>query len=220
MHVGNEDFFEGHGIDGLNGGAKVIADREHGRLETVGGEDGKATASAHFDNAWEARKGGFRWEDESQSTPAVEERFLVVRVDDAAAIDEGDLVGNLLHIEGVVRGEEDGAVLVSEYCHQFLQDLMTGYGIKAGGGLVEDQEAGATRESEKERCLDPLPMRQPLNFLVRLEVEAPKQLVGIGLVPARIDGAEEVHVPGEGCRAVEAHVFGDEADVELGGRLL
>jgi hypothetical protein len=55
---------------------------------------------------------------------------------------------------------------------------------------------------------------------VWLEVEALEKRFGVGLIPAGIDGLDQAHVPGEGGRAVEPHVFGDKADVSLGGDLV
>src|ERR1700681_65318 len=52
-----------------------------------------------------------------------------------------------------------------------------------------------------------------LELLFRLQVEPLQQALRVVLIPARINRANEIHVPGERRRAVEAHVLGDEADV-------
>ena len=48
---------------------------------------------------------------EAQPPPTVKVGLLVHGVDDAAAINEGDMVGNLFHVLSVVRREQDAATL-------------------------------------------------------------------------------------------------------------
>ena len=134
-----------------------------------------------------------RWgNNEAEAPPAVEEVFLVFEGDDAAAIDEGDAVGDLLDVEGVVRGEEDGAALVGEDRRQFAEHFAARHRIEARGGLVEDKQPRLAGQRQEKRGLDALAVREALDLLLRLEVETAQQRVGVGLVPARIDGSDEV----------------------------
>jgi len=111
-------------------------------------------------------------------------------------------------------------VLVGEDGHELGKNFAASDGIEAGGGLIEDEQARLTGEREQKSSLDALAMGEAFDFLLGLEVEAADQGVGVGLVPLRIDGGNEIHVPGEGGCAVETHVLRDVADVELGRGLL
>ena len=117
-------------------------------------------------------QGGAGGQDEPETTPAVEEILLLVEGDDAAAIDEGDAVGDLLDVEGVVGGEEDGAALVGEDGHELGENFAAGDGIEAGGGLVENEQTRLVGEREQERGFDALAVGEALDLLLRLEVEA------------------------------------------------
>src|ERR1700733_15362730 len=58
-------------------------------------------------------------------------------------------------------------------------------------------------------------MRHPFDLLLRFQIEAPKKVIGVSIVPTRVDRAHEAHMPLEcGC-AIEPHVFRHEADVPL-----
>ena len=91
------------------------------------GSDGSVDAGRHI---------------EVQPAPAIEKGFLVAGVDDPAAIDEGDLIGDLLDVLRVVRREENRAALVAHDVHQLGEDLVPRDRIEAGGRLVEER-AGA-----------------------------------------------------------------------------
>ena len=150
----------------------------------------------------------------------LEEGLLVARIDDAAAVDERDLIGDLLHILGVVRGKEDGATLVAQYVHQFDEHLVARDGVEAGGGFIEQQQPRPAREHQQQRRLRALAMGEVPDLLLGAQVEALQQGLSVRCVPARIDGSDEPHVPAERSEAVEAHVLGDVADLPLCGHLL
>ena len=99
---------------------------------------------------------------ERQPPPAVEEHFLVVRVDDPAAIDERDLVGDLLDVERVVRREQDRAIVVLQDLHELRERLVTRDGVEARRRLVEHEQPRPAREHEQQRRLGPLAVRQAL----------------------------------------------------------
>ena len=105
VHIGDEDFFESHGVHGLNGCARIVAGGNHGRFEAIGGEHGKAAAAAHLDDSGKLWQGRVRGQHEAQSAPAVEESLFVIGGDDAAAIDERNLIGDLFDVEGVIRAD-------------------------------------------------------------------------------------------------------------------
>ena len=95
-----------------------------------------------------------------QPPPPIEERFLVARVDDPSAVDERDVVGDLLDVLRVVRREQNRAALVADDVHQLGEDFVPGDRIEAGGRLVEQQQARTPREDEQQRRLDALAVRQ------------------------------------------------------------
>ena len=103
---------------------------------------------------------------ERQPAPAVEEHFFVVRVDDPAAIDERDLVGDLLDVERVVRREQDRAFVVLEDLHELRERLVPRDGVEARRRLVEDQQSRPAREHEQERRLGALAVRQAFHVLL------------------------------------------------------
>jgi hypothetical protein len=59
--------------------------------------------------------------------------------EEAAAIDDADPVGDLLHFGKVMRGEEDGAAAGGKVVHEEAEELVGDDGIEAGGGFVEDE---------------------------------------------------------------------------------
>jgi hypothetical protein len=63
-------------------------------------------------------------------------------------------------------------------------------------------------------------MRKAPDLLLRLEIEAPHQAFRIEPVPSRINVPDKLHMPREGCRTVEAHIFGDKANFALSEGLL
>src|SRR5690606_26320864 len=107
-----------------------------------------------------------------QPAPTVKEDVLVAQVDDTAAIDERDPIGDLLDVLRVVRREENAAALVLEHGRELGEDLVTGDGIETGRRLVEHEQPRAAREREQQQYLDALAMRQPLYPLRRMQVEA------------------------------------------------
>ena len=100
------------------------------------------------------RQRGSRGKLQLDAAPAFEEVFLVAAVDQAAAIDEGDAIGNALHVHGVVRGEQDRAVFVAQHVHELAEHFVAGDGVEARSGLVEYQQARAAGEGEQQHCLD------------------------------------------------------------------
>ena len=154
MHISDKDFFQRHRIDCLDRGSAILAEGNYGGIELAGGQDGKALATGHLDDAGELRQDRTGWNDQPDTPPAVEEVFLFLEGNEASAINKGDAVGDLLDFQGIVRGEEDGAPLVGEHGHQFAQNFAPRHGIEAGCGLVEYEQARLSRQSKQELCLD------------------------------------------------------------------
>ena len=87
---------------------------------------------------------------QSQASPAIEVGLLVHRVDDAAAIDERDLVGDLFDVLRVVRRKENAAAFVGHDGGQLAQDLVTRDRIEAGCRFVENQQSRTSRQHQKQ----------------------------------------------------------------------
>jgi hypothetical protein len=91
--------------------------------------------------------------------------------DDAAAVDDADVVGELVGLLQVLRGEEDRRTLVVERPHLLPDGLATDR-VEAGRRLVEEEDAGLVHQR-------------------RGEVEAPLHAARIG-ADAAIGGGDEV----------------------------
>src|SRR5579863_8238707 len=107
------------------------------------------------------------WHLQTQTPPAVEIRFLIHRIDNPAAVDEGDAIGNLLDILRIVRREQDAAAFVYHDIGQFPQNLMPRDRIEARCRLIQNEQLRPPREHKKERRLDALAMREAFESLLR-----------------------------------------------------
>jgi len=119
----------------------------------------------------------------------------------------------------VVGRKQDAPAFVGHDRRQFLQDLVARHGIEPGRRLVEHQQAGTPRQHQQQRRLDSLAVRQPFNRLHRPQTEPLQEELRIRRVPVRIDGPDEIHVPGERHPFVQPHIFRREPDIPLGGDL-
>src|ERR1700761_3736595 len=133
-----------------------------------------------------------------QTAPAIKKRLFFIRIDDSSLVDEGDLVGNLLHVLGMVRREKNRPLLVRQRGHQLSEYFSPGDGIKAGGGFIENEETRTARKGQQQRCSHALSVREPLNLLLCLEIEAAKKLFCVELIPLWINRANKLHVPPQG----------------------
>ena len=71
---------------------------------------------------------------------------LIHGVDDPAAIDEGNLIGNLLDILRVVRRKQDAPPLVGHDVRQLPQDFVPRNWVEARGWFVQHQQFGPPRQ--------------------------------------------------------------------------
>ena len=62
--------------------------------------------------------------------------------DDVAAIDDGDVLGELIGLFQVVGGEQDGQAFGGEVA-DFIPEFGAGFGVEASGGFVEKEDLGA-----------------------------------------------------------------------------
>ena len=88
--------------------------------------------------------------------------LLVHGVDDAAAVDEGDLIGDLLHVLRVVRREQDAAAFVGHHAGQFAQNLVARDRVEAGGRFVQHQQLGPAGQNQQQGRFDALAVRECL----------------------------------------------------------
>ena len=70
--------------------------------------------------------------------------------DDAAFIDDGHAVAELLGLFDVVRGEQDGALLAAQVLHQ-LVNFQARLRIEAGGRFVQEQHLRIVEQRQGER---------------------------------------------------------------------
>ena len=89
----------------------------------------------------------------------------------AAAIDDRDVVGNLLDLGDLVRGEEHGHLLAGHVGDQRLQDLLGHRRIESRGRLVEDEQFGAAAQRQQQRELGAHAARERLDLPVGGQLE-------------------------------------------------
>src|SRR5262249_51649727 len=70
--------------------------------------------------------------------------------DDAALVDNGDAVAELLRLLDVVGGEQDGALLAAEILNQ-LVNLAARLGVEAAGWLVQEEHLRIVQEGQSKR---------------------------------------------------------------------
>ena len=83
--------------------------------------------------------------------------------DDAAAVDHDEVVGELVGLLQVLRGEQHGDAVGGEAA-DLVPHLVAVARVEAGGGLVEEQHVGAADEADG-------------------EVEPPPHAAGVGAHP-------------------------------------
>ena len=69
--------------------------------------------------------------------------------DDAAFVDDGHAVAELLGLFDVVGGQQDGALLAAQVLHQ-LVDFQARLRVEAGGGLVEEQHLRIVEQRQRQ----------------------------------------------------------------------
>ena len=112
--------------------------------------------------------------------------------DDAALVDDGHAVAELLGLLDVVGGEQDGALLAAEVLHQ-LVNLQARLRIEAGRRLVEEQHLRIVEEREGQR--QALLLAAGKLRIQRLalfpELQALEELAAVD--GARVEAREKVH---------------------------
>ena len=103
--------------------------------------------------------------------------------DDLAAVDDADVVGELVGLLQVLGGEEDRGALVVERPH-LLPDRLAADRVEAGGRLVEEEHAGFVDErgGEVESALHPAGVAADAAVGGGDEVDPLEQ--GVGAAPA------------------------------------
>lgn len=96
--------------------------------------------------------------------------------DDAALLDDGQLVDHPLDLVEVVGGQEDRAALGNGLAEK-RRELVLQERVEAGGGLVQDQQLGPVLEGKHEPDLLPVPLRQGAYRPVQLNPEPVDELV-------------------------------------------
>ena len=108
--------------------------------------------------------------------------------DDPAAVDDADVVGELVGLLQVLGGEEDGGALVVERPH-LLPDRLAADRVEAGGRLVEEEHPRLVdqRRGEVEAALHPARVGADAAVGGRDEVDPLEQVVGaaLALAPGR-----------------------------------
>ena len=69
--------------------------------------------------------------------------------DDAAFVDDGHAVAELLGLFDVVGGEQDGALLAAQVQHE-LVDFEARLRVEPGGGLVEEEHLGIVEQGQRQ----------------------------------------------------------------------
>ena len=102
--------------------------------------------------------------------------------DDPAAVDDPDVVGELVGLLQVLGGEEDGRALVVQRPH-LLPDRLAADRVEAGGRLVEEEDAGLVdqRRGEVEAALHPARVAADPAVGRRGQVDPLEQIVGAPL---------------------------------------
>src|SRR6185437_8587191 len=70
-----------------------------------------------------------------------------------AAIDDRDVIGNLLHFRELVRREEDRSALLGSYGDQLPEHLLDGRRVQTVHGLIENQQLGAVADGQQQHQL-------------------------------------------------------------------
>lgn len=70
-------------------------------------------------------------------------------------------------------------------------------------------------EDQQQQGLDALSVGKAAELLLFAQVEPREQILGVALIPAGIDAADEIHVPAQRLARVQAHVIRCVADVPL-----
>ncbi len=166
----------------------------------------RPAASSHIHHARKSRQLRFRRQDQPQTSPPVEKRFLIRRLQDVSAIYERDLVGNLLYIECVVRRGQHRSLFVRKHCHQPAQYLSPRDRIETGRRLVQHRQSWSASQRQQQRRFHPLSVRHPLDLLLCLQVEPPRKVVGVCTIPAWIDRPNEVDVPLDRCDPIDRKI--------------
>ena len=107
------------------------------------------------------------------------EECLDVAGDPDLGVDEDDeVVADAFEVGDDVRGEQHADLVLGDGLHQYLEELTSGERVQAGDGLVEDQQLGPFRESERESELRALAAGQLAGLLVRVEAETVDPALG------------------------------------------
>ena len=112
--------------------------------------------------------------------------------DDAAFIDDGHAVAELLGFFDVVGGQQDGALLAAQVQDEFV-DFEAGLGVESGGGLVEEEDLRIVEHGERQGQALLLPAGEfgVLRVALLPELEALQELIAIH--GAGVEGGEELH---------------------------
>jgi len=88
-------------------------------------------------------------------------------------------MGELPDDAAVMRGDQEGGFVGFGLLHKKIEHLLRSKVIKAGGGLVGQQEAGSIHHRPRDRNPLPLPDRKLMRVRLRLlfDVEAAEHLV-------------------------------------------
>ena len=99
-----------------------------------------------------------------------------VPADDAAAVDERQVVADAVQVGGDVGGEQDAVSLVDEEVSDDADELVPGDGIQAAGRLVEDEQPRLVRQRHGDHELHRHATGQVLDLGPQVEAELVEQL--------------------------------------------
>ncbi|MGX1484755.1 hypothetical protein RKD45_003831 [Streptomyces griseus] len=138
--------------------------------------------------------------------------------DDAALVEDGDAVGELVGLVQVLGGEQDRGAPAGEVADD-LPELAAAARVEAGGGFVEEEDAGLGR-TDQPRCqvetpAHPTGVRTGLAAGRVAEAEADEEFLGALAGPGAGQTGEPRHHPQvllAGQRLVEGGELSGQAD--------
>jgi hypothetical protein len=112
------------------------------------------------------------------------------------------VVGEALQLVDVMRRDQDGGRRVGQVLGQQRQRAPPDHRVEAVRRLVEQQERRAVRERQHELEASRLALRQPADPPLRPDAEGAREVVGVGVVPLRVEGRRVPEQPGARHRPV------------------
>ena len=128
----------------------------------------------------------------------------------AAAIDDGDVIGDLVHLGDLMRGEEHGHLPVGHMGHERLENLLGHDRVESRGRLVEDEQLRAPAQRQQQRELRAHAARERLNLPVERQFELAEVALLEVAAPPREQGRREADHPLDRHVVVEILVVADK----------